>query len=60
MGMNFTKKRKRAPPPGLNPNEAKVLKAVRKRAYALDMSLFNLCGLRFGWSSVIGLVPAYA
>ncbi|KAF8448367.1 hypothetical protein BGX38DRAFT_594907 [Terfezia claveryi] len=24
----------------------------------LDMSLFSLCGLRFGWSSVIGLVPA--
>jgi Domain of unknown function (DUF4112) len=23
------------------------------------MSLFNCCGIRFGWSSVIGIIPGY-
>jgi hypothetical protein len=27
------------------------------RAYKLDFCLFNLLGVRFGWSSVIGLLP---
>lgn len=30
---------------------------MRKSAYRLDMCLFNLCGVRFGWEAVIGLVP---
>lgn len=51
------KKRKKALPPGLTPEEEKVLVKVKRRAYRLDMSLFNLFGLRFGWSSVIALLP---
>ena len=38
-------------------HDADVLAAVRSRAYHLDMSLFNFLGVRFGWSSVVGLVP---
>lgn len=34
-----------------------ILAKVRKRAYMLDCSLFNFLGQRFGWSSVIGIVP---
>lgn len=52
------KKRKKALPPGLTPEEELVLVKVKRRAYRLDMSLFNCCGMRFGWSSMIALVPA--
>jgi len=38
--------------------EANVLAKARKTAYRLDYALFTLFGMRFGWSSVIGLVPA--
>jgi hypothetical protein len=34
------------------------LAKARKTAYRLDFALFSIAGLRFGWSSVIGLVPA--
>ncbi|KAB5570785.1 PH domain-containing protein [Coniochaeta sp. 2T2.1] len=51
------KTKKRGIPDGLSPNDQKVLKKVRRRAYRLDMSLFNCCGIRFGWSSVIGIIP---
>jgi hypothetical protein len=34
-----------------------VLASCRKMAYRLDMSLFNIAGIRFGWESVIGLIP---
>ncbi|KAH8194855.1 hypothetical protein TruAng_010988 [Truncatella angustata] len=36
---------------------AKILNKVKRRAYKLDLSLFSIAGIRFGWSSVIGLVP---
>ncbi|KAH7120071.1 hypothetical protein B0J13DRAFT_599624 [Dactylonectria estremocensis] len=52
------KKRKKALPPGISDHDAKVLTKVKRRAYRLDLSLFNCCGIRFGWSSAIGLVPA--
>lgn len=52
------KKRKKALPPGLTPEEEKVLVKVKRRAYRLDMALFNCCGLRFGWSSLIAIIPA--
>ena len=58
LGMKTTKKRKRALPPGLTPQEENVLTKAKKRAYRLDLCLFSFMGLRFGWSSVIGLVPA--
>jgi hypothetical protein len=52
-----TKKRRKALPAGLSEHDGKVLTKVKRRAYRLDMSLFNFCGIRFGWSSVIGIVP---
>lgn len=52
------KKRKKALPPGLTAEEELVLVKVKRRAYRLDMALFNCCGMRFGWSSLIALVPA--
>lgn len=51
------KKRRKALPEGISEHDAKVLTKVKRRAYRLDMSLFNCCGIRFGWSSVIGIVP---
>lgn len=51
------KKRRKALPPGISEHDAKVLTKVKRRAYRLDMSLFNCCGIRFGWSSVIGILP---
>ncbi|KAJ5177821.1 Protein of unknown function DUF4112 [Penicillium coprophilum] len=44
-----TKKRRKAIP--------RVLTKVKRRAYQLDYALFSLCGIRFGWGSVIGLIP---
>ncbi|KAL7811065.1 hypothetical protein V8C26DRAFT_409097 [Trichoderma gracile] len=52
------KKRKKALPPGISEHDGQVLTKVKRRAYRLDMSLFNFLGIRFGWSSVVGLVPA--
>ncbi|KAF8465277.1 hypothetical protein BDZ91DRAFT_639131, partial [Kalaharituber pfeilii] len=51
------KRLRKALPPGLSESDQEVLVRVKRRAYMLDMSLFSLCGLRFGWSSVIGLLP---
>lgn len=39
-------------------HDADVLAKARKTAYRLDYSLFTFAGIRFGWSSIIGLVPA--
>lgn len=52
------KKRKKALPPGISDHDGKVLTKVKRRAYRLDMSLFSCCGIRFGWGSVIGIIPA--
>ncbi|KAF4636786.1 hypothetical protein G7Y89_g1286 [Cudoniella acicularis] len=52
-----TKKRRKALPPGISEQDGKVLTKVKRRAYRLDNSLFNCCGIRFGWSSVIGIIP---
>ncbi|KAH6670163.1 hypothetical protein B0J14DRAFT_671994 [Halenospora varia] len=52
-----TKKRRKALPPGISEHDGKVLTKVKRRAYRLDMGLFNCCGIRFGWSSVIGIIP---
>ena len=38
-------------------HDAKILARVRSRAYRLDVCLFNFLGIRFGWSSVIGIIP---
>ncbi|KAH6666165.1 hypothetical protein B0J14DRAFT_436714, partial [Halenospora varia] len=41
----------------LSDHDTKVLNKVQRRAYQLDMSLFNCCGIRVGWSSVIAIIP---
>jgi aspartate/methionine/tyrosine aminotransferase len=46
----------RPPPPGLTKKEAQLLKKIARRAHYLDKG-FNLCGLRFGWTAIIGLIP---
>ncbi|GLB44882.1 putative protein with domain of unknown function (DUF4112) [Lyophyllum shimeji] len=50
------KRRKRAAPPGLSARDAKILKSVQRRAHYLDKG-FSFCGLRFGWTFLIGLIP---
>lgn len=56
-GGNKTKKVKKRLPPGISSHDAKVLNKVKRRAYRLDLSLFNCCGIRFGWGAIIGLIP---
>ncbi|KAL5526186.1 hypothetical protein ACEPAG_7525 [Sanghuangporus baumii] len=51
-----THKRKRELPPGLSKRDAKVLRKVKNRAHRLDKG-FRICGMRFGWTFVIGIVP---
>jgi len=58
LGVKTTKKRRKALPPGLTEDEARILTKVKRRAYKLDLALFNCCGTRFGWGAVIGIVPA--
>lgn len=43
-------------PPGLTPEEAKILRKLKKRAHHLDKG-FSLCGMRFGWSFIIAIIP---
>lgn len=56
-GKTKTKRVWKDPPSeGLSKNDAKVLKRVTHKAWRLDM-LFSMCGLRLGWSAVIGILP---
>ncbi|TFK50228.1 hypothetical protein OE88DRAFT_1611224, partial [Heliocybe sulcata] len=50
------KKRKRALPLGLTDRDQRVLKSVQRRAHYLDKG-FRICGMRFGWTFVIGIIP---
>ncbi|SNX83514.1 uncharacterized protein MEPE_02221 [Melanopsichium pennsylvanicum] len=50
------KRRKRPLPPGLTRKQAKLLQKIKKRAHYLDKG-FHICGLRFGWTFFIGIVP---
>jgi hypothetical protein len=50
------KRRKRELPPGLSARDARILQSVKTRAHYLDKG-FRVCGMRFGWTFVIGLVP---
>lgn len=54
-----TKKRRKALPPGISEHDGQVLTKVKRRAYRLDMALFSFLGVRFGWGSAIGLIPAF-
>lgn len=53
-----TKKVKKQIPSYIPSNDANILAKARKTAYRLDYALFTFMGIRFGWSAVIGLVPA--
>ncbi|EER25111.1 hypothetical protein D8B26_007713 [Coccidioides posadasii str. Silveira] len=59
LGRPTTRRRRKAAPEGISENDAKVLTKVKRRAYRLDLCLCNCCGIKFGWSSVIALVPAF-
>ncbi|QRV90146.1 hypothetical protein RhiJN_18164 [Ceratobasidium sp. AG-Ba] len=50
------KRRKRELPPGLSKRDAAILKKVKSRAHYLDKG-FSVCGLRFGWTFIIGIIP---
>ncbi|WFD07570.1 hypothetical protein MVES1_002937 [Malassezia vespertilionis] len=50
------KRRKRPLPQGLTRKEEKILRKVLRRAHYLDKG-FNICGMRFGWTFLIGLIP---
>lgn len=50
------RRRKRELPPGLSERDARILRSVKRRAHYLDKG-FNLCGLRFGWTFIIGIIP---
>ncbi|KAM5535967.1 hypothetical protein V8D89_010407 [Ganoderma adspersum] len=50
------RRRKRETPPGLSKRDVKVLKSVQRRAHYLDKG-FHICGMRFGWTFVIGIIP---
>lgn len=52
------KKVKKDIPAYIPSQEANILAKARKTAYRLDYALFTFAGIRFGWSAVIGLVPA--
>ncbi|KAF2437597.1 hypothetical protein P171DRAFT_179226 [Karstenula rhodostoma CBS 690.94] len=52
------KKVKKQVPAWIPEHDANILARARKTAYRLDCCLFNFLGIRFGWSSVIGIVPA--
>jgi hypothetical protein len=42
--------------PGMSDHDGKVLSKVKRQAYLLDAG-WSFLGIRFGWSSVIGIIP---
>jgi hypothetical protein len=51
------KKVKKQIPSYIPEHDANILARARKTAYRLDFALFSFAGIRFGWSSIIGLIP---
>jgi len=51
------KKVRKVIPDYIPDHDAHVLGQARKFAYNMDMALFDFGGVRFGYSSLIGLVP---
>lgn len=49
-------KRKRRIPDSIGKHNLKILNSVRRKAYRLDLQL-SICGARFGWAGIIGLIP---
>lgn len=54
-----TKKVKKQIPAYIPEQDAMILAKMRKRSYSLDMALFDLFGIRFGWSALLGLIPGF-
>ncbi|KAK0218293.1 hypothetical protein EDD85DRAFT_961568 [Armillaria nabsnona] len=50
------RRKKRELPPGLSKRDMKILRSIKKRAHYLDKG-FHICGFRFGWTFVIGIIP---
>ncbi|KAJ7135395.1 hypothetical protein C8R43DRAFT_1089458 [Mycena crocata] len=50
------RRRRREVPLGLSKRDIKILKSVQRRAHYLDKG-FSICGLRFGWTFIIGIIP---
>jgi len=57
-GKRKSRRRKKGLPPGLTDEEGEILTKVKRRAYRLDMAFGSFLGIKFGWGSVIGIVPA--
>ncbi|CCJ30670.1 unnamed protein product [Pneumocystis jirovecii] len=57
--LEMTKKKSEINFPGLSNKEFKIMKkAILKSAYRLDYAIvFFCCETRFGWSTVIGIIP---
>lgn len=53
------KKVKKQIPAYIPEHDAMILAKSRSSAYRMDCGLFTLFGIRFGWESVIGIVPAF-
>ncbi|KAB8360767.1 hypothetical protein FH972_024501 [Carpinus fangiana] len=51
------KKVKKQIPDFIPEHDAKCLASAKNLAYRMDMSLFSFGGVRFGWGSVIGIIP---
>lgn len=49
-------KRKRRLPNIIPKDDLKILNSIKRKAYRLDLQL-SVCGLRLGWSGIIGLFP---
>ncbi|EWC48530.1 hypothetical protein DRE_01752 [Drechslerella stenobrocha 248] len=56
-GKRRSRRQKKALPPGLTDEEGEILTKIKRRAYRLDMSFGSFLGVRFGWGSVIGIIP---
>lgn len=52
------RKVKKTVPAYIPEHDANILAKMRRRSYRMDMALFEFLGTRFGWSSVIGIIPA--
>ncbi|KAM0751636.1 hypothetical protein T439DRAFT_324827 [Meredithblackwellia eburnea MCA 4105] len=51
-----TRSRRRKMPKGLSKRDERILRSVRRRAHYLDKG-FSICGFRFGWTAIFGIIP---
>ncbi|AGO12258.1 AaceriAEL101Cp [[Ashbya] aceris (nom. inval.)] len=50
------RRREKVIPDYIPKKDKSVLRRLKKRAYGMDMA-FGLCGMRFGWLGVLGMLP---